>query len=72
MKKLTLAGLAASGLAATVIGLAAPAVADDGTVALPPGAPVPVLPGDQAGSGANPYVPFGTNPYVPYGVWSQR
>lgn len=72
MKKFTLLGLAAGGLAATMIGLAAPALADDGTVALPPGAPVPVLPGDQTVGGANPYVPFGTNPYVPYGVWSQR
>jgi hypothetical protein len=41
-----------------------------GTVALPPGGPVDILPGNQTLGGANPYVPFGTDPFVPYGVWT--
>jgi hypothetical protein len=69
MKKLFLAA-ASSGLAALAIGLAAPSLADDGTVALPPGGPVAIYPQDQVTGGANPYTPFGTNPNVPYGVWA--
>jgi hypothetical protein len=42
-----------------------------GAVALPPGGPVAVLPGDSPIGGADPYLPAGTDPLVPYGVWSQ-
>jgi hypothetical protein len=70
MKKLTYATIVSSGLAALAIALGAPAVAEDGTVALPPGGPVAIYPQDQSTGGANPYMPFGTNPYVPYGVWA--
>jgi hypothetical protein len=41
-----------------------------GTVALPPGGPADILPGNQILGGANPYVPFGPDPFVPYGVWT--
>ncbi len=65
------AGLIGAGLAAVGIGLAAPALADNGgTVALP--GPVPVYAQDSFLGGANPYVPFGTNPMVPYGTWAQH
>ena len=70
MKKLSFATIVCSGLAAVATALATPAVAQDGTVALPPGGPVAIYPVDQGIGGANPYTPFGTNPYVPYGVWS--
>jgi hypothetical protein len=70
MRKFTLAGMASAALAATAIGLAAPALADDGTVALPPGGPSVVYPQQQGTGGANPYLPFGTNPLVPFGVWN--
>jgi hypothetical protein len=69
MKKFTLATLVASGLT-LAIGLAGPALADDGTVALPPGGPVAVYP--QGGGGTNPYTPYGVDPYVPFGVWAQH
>jgi hypothetical protein len=69
MNRLLIAA-ASSGLAALAIGLAAPALADDGTVALPLGGPVAIYPQDQGIGGANPYTPFGTNPNVPYGVWA--
>jgi hypothetical protein len=46
-------------------------VTGGGAVALPPGGPVAVLPGDSAIGGADPYLPSGTDPLVPYGVWSQ-
>jgi hypothetical protein len=71
MKKLPLATLASTAFAALAIGLAAPAFAADGTVALPPGGPQPVYLQAQDLGGANPYTPFGTNPYVPYGAWQQ-
>ncbi|MHA7665920.1 hypothetical protein [Mycolicibacterium sp. HS_4_1] len=65
------AGLIGAGLAAVGIGLAAPALADNGgTVALP--GPVPVYAQDSFLGGANPYVPFGANPMVPYGTWAQH
>jgi hypothetical protein len=70
MKKLTFATIVASGLAALATALATPALAEDSTVALPPGGPVAVYPQDHGPDGANPYTPFGTNPYVPYGVWA--
>jgi hypothetical protein len=70
MKKFTLATLV-TGLATLAIGLAAPAFATDGSVALPPGGPEPVYPQSQTIGGANPYTPFGTNPYVPFGAWQQ-
>jgi hypothetical protein len=70
IKKLTFAMIVSSGLAALAIGLATPAVAEGGTVALPPGGPVNIYPQGQSTGGANPYTPFGTNPYVPYGVWA--
>ena len=41
-----------------------------GTVALPPGGPVAIFPGDSIIGGANPYTPFGTSPYVPWGAWT--
>jgi hypothetical protein len=64
-------GLVAGALAAVGIGLAGPALADNGgSVALP--GPVPVYAQDSFLGGANPYVPFGTNPMVPYGTWSQH
>lgn len=64
-------GLVAGALAAVGIGLATPALADNGgTVALP--GPVPVYAQDSFLGGANPYVPFGTNPMVPYGTWAQH
>jgi hypothetical protein len=70
MKKFTFATMMSIGLATLATALATPALADDGTVALPPGGPVTVYPQDQGPGGANPYTPFGTSPYVPYGVWS--
>jgi hypothetical protein len=70
MKKFTVAAFAASALATVAIGLAGPALADDGTVALPPGGPVAVYP--QGGGGTNPYIPYGVDPYVPFGVWAQH
>jgi hypothetical protein len=70
MRNLTFAGIVSAALAATAIGVAAPALADDGTVALPPGGPSVVYPQQQNTGGANPYLPFGTNPLVPYGVWN--
>ena len=70
MKKLTSATIVSSGLAALAIALATPALAEDGSVALPPGGPVAIYPQEQSTGGANPYTPFGTNPYVPYGVWA--
>jgi len=70
MKKLAFVVIVSGGLAALATTLSSPAVAEDGTVALPPGGPVATYPQDQGPGGANPYTPFGTNPYVPYGVWS--
>jgi hypothetical protein len=71
MKKIAFATIASTGLAASAIGLAAPAFAQgQGTVALPPGGPAVVFTQDQNTGGANPYTPFGTNPDVPYGVWT--
>jgi hypothetical protein len=69
VKQLGFAAVAAAGLAAVAIGLAAPAVADR-SVALPPGGPNIVYGQNQSIGGANPYTPFGTNPYVPFGVWT--
>jgi hypothetical protein len=70
MKQLTLATVLSIGLATLATALAIPALADDGTAALPPGGAVTIYPQDRGPGGANPYTPFGTNPYVPYGVWS--
>jgi len=72
MKKFTLAALAGSALATLAIGLAGPALADDGdgTVALPPGGPVSVYP--QGAGGTDPYIPYGVDPYIPFGVWAQH
>jgi hypothetical protein len=39
-----------------------------GAIALPPGAPLAVVPQEQPFGGADPYV--GTNPYVPSSVWT--
>jgi hypothetical protein len=41
-----------------------------GSLALPPGGAIAVLPQDQATGGADPYLPFGSDPYVPNGVWA--
>jgi hypothetical protein len=80
----TAVGLAAPTLAATgqivtaprTLTLTLPAPlsqtdSQDGTVALPPGAPIAIYPAPGVIGGANPYVPFGTDPYAPYGVWNQ-
>ena len=72
MKKITFASILSAALAAMAIGLATPALADNGsgTVALPPGGPVAIYPQGQLIGGANPYTPFGSNPEVPFGVWT--
>jgi hypothetical protein len=70
MKKLTFATIVSSGLAGLAIALAIPALAENGTAALPPGGPVAIYPQEQSVGGANPYTPYGANPYVPYGVWT--
>ena len=71
MKNVTFAGLVSGALATAAIGLATPALADNGgTVALP--GPVSVYPQYSVIGGADPYVPFGPNPSVPYGVWVQN
>ena len=70
MKKITFATVVSGALAAMVIGLAAPALADAGSGSNVP-APAPIYP-QLATGGANPYTPYGVNPYVPYGVSSQR
>jgi hypothetical protein len=72
MKKITFAGIISGALAALAIGLATPALADNGsgTVALPRGGPAAIYPQAQVIGGANPYTPFGSNPEVPFGVWT--
>ena len=45
-----------------------PLPAAPGAIALPPGAPLAVVPQEQPFGGADPYV--GTNPYVPSSVWT--
>lgn len=46
----------------------APGAPSRGTVALPPGGQIDILPQDQILGGADPLVPFGTDPFVPPGV----
>ena len=73
MKKITVATLVSSALAAMAIGFAGPALADagSGSNVAPPGVPVLVY-SQLPASGTSPYIPFGVDPYMPYGVWAQH
>jgi hypothetical protein len=73
MKKITVATMVSSVLAALAIGFAGPALADagSGSNVPPPGVPYVVHPQLPA-AGTNPYIPIGIDPYVPYGVWAQH
>jgi hypothetical protein len=72
MTKLSFTTVLFGALAALVIGLAGPALADAGSgSSVPPPGPV-VIHQQTPTSGANPRTPFGIDPYVPYGVWAQH
>ena len=73
MKKITVATMVSSALAALAIGFAGPALADagSGSNVPPPGVPYVVHP-QLPTAGTNPYIPFGVDPYVAYGVWAQH